>query len=473
MTTHDKIIDFYRSMLRSLSITENEDGILRYQITPLHDPQPIMVPDKTSDPKVDRPLAMPTKEVLSRLNEDGLIGFNPLCESTIRGESEIFRELKFRVSTRINVVMWQLVKMLIMLARNEEEVKLLDSNQMELLARALGGEQPSDKFLAKFEKVWIASAKSADEKVVTIYIKRDAKQPGVPEPYTRAAIVNFPLAREIEKTPNTIAGITVAKYEVRLLSNILNALLPGITEDDRYSYYSNPINVPNLTVLLNAWYLIANTLNVYAKAFEQYLLDPSDLIETSWFNDMQQLPRWNGVIPSLEGNVGDGEEHPELKRTPPKEEKHERRDAGAYPTKQPQQGESEEVKRAREILRKHNLENQDVHEDSTKRPITREREPSRLSKDDGLDLAHYMKDRLRDEERRRDRERESSRSRHRPYGVRDRFNDSDDRDRRDSYRDRDRDRDRGNSRRYRDEDDDYGYRDRDRSRSRNKVRGRV
>lgn len=435
MTTHEKIIEFYRSLLNSVGITEDENGILQYRFLSIATPKPVMILDKNAEPKVDRPLAMPTKEILSRMSEEGLIGFNPLCESTIRGESEVFRRLKDHVTTRIGITLWQLVKLVINLSLKPDEVAKLNSNQMELLSRALGSEQPNEKFLTKFEKVWLGSLKS-DTKIVTIYIKRDAKQVGVPEPYTRAAIVNFPLARELEKAPTTLCGQTVAKYEVRLLSNILNAVLPGITEDDQYSYFGNPINVPNLTALLNAWYLIACKMNEFSKAFEDYLLDPQDIIDVKWFSDMQQLPRWNGVIPTLEGNVGDGEDITERVE----------RGRKAAQTLAPPPARNEPVRRNEEVEREE-VKNGGLRGRSDDRP--------RVSRDEGRDLANSLRDLSREENLRT--ERQTQQRRHRPYGVRDRF-ESDDRPRGRRFDDRPRSR----------YDDDYddrprrGHRDRDR-----------
>lgn len=306
--THDKIVDFYRNLLLSVNVHETENGVLTSRAMSKSTPDPISVTDKSLDPPVDKWLAMPTKPVLARLNDDNLMGFNPLAESNTRGESEVFQKLKDLIIFRINTVVWQLVKMLVNeIALNTKKYESLDSNQMEFLSKALAGEQPTKNFIGKFEKLLLASAKgNSNGRFVNIYIKRNAKQAGVVETYNRAAIVSFPLAKEVAKDSVTILDVTFAKYEVKILNALFEALLPGITEQDTYSQYGNPVMAPNFTILLQSWNLIATRLNDVSNLFKDMLLDDDDIINLDWFADMNQLPKWNGIIPTLSGNVGEG-----------------------------------------------------------------------------------------------------------------------------------------------------------------------
>ena len=92
-TTHDDALAFYRSFLSSINVAEGENGELLHYVSNRAEPKPILIKSKEDGVSVDKPLVMPTKDNLRRLSVDGLIGFNPLCESSVRGESEVFRKL--------------------------------------------------------------------------------------------------------------------------------------------------------------------------------------------------------------------------------------------------------------------------------------------------------------------------------------------------------------------------------------------
>lgn len=310
-TTHDAALEFYRSFLASINVTEGDNGELLHHISNRVDPKPILIKDKVDGVSIDKPLVMPTKENLRRLSIDGLIGFNPICESSVRGESEVFRKLKRLVVFKVSQSMLILMQVLVRLAMAEDSTKRLNSKQMEFLALAMGDDLPKEKFASKLTKA-IASASTEKSQVlpVTIYVKRDAKQVGVSDPFRRAAIVSFPFALEAARKPDQLAGVTFAVYEMRIINSMLNAILPGLTEQDTYSYYGNPAVVPNFTSLLNAWYTIASKLNEAMVLFDEE--DPDiQKIDLSWYGKMNSLSSWIGVIQPLAGNEGDGEDNTE------------------------------------------------------------------------------------------------------------------------------------------------------------------
>lgn len=307
-TTHDGALEFYRSFLSSINVVEGEGGELLHKISERAELRPILIKSKVDGVAVDKPLVMPTKDNLRRLSVDGLIGFNPLCESSVRGESEVFRKIKRLVTFRITQSLLVLMQNLARLSVAEDSAKRLNSKQMEFIAQALGDDLPKDKFVSKLSKSFVAASADKSQLLpVTVYVKRDAKQPGIPDPFRRAAIVSFPYAVEAAKKPDQLAGVTFAVYEMRIINNMLEAILPGLTEQDTYSYYGNPAVVPNFTSLLNAWHSIASKLNEVMIMFDGE--DPDiTKIDLSWFGKMNHLSSWIGVIQPLDGNEGDGED---------------------------------------------------------------------------------------------------------------------------------------------------------------------
>lgn len=307
-TTHDQVIEFYRSFLGSIGITEDENGYLMHRISNQVDPTPIQIKEKTNGENVDKPLVMPTKDNLRRMSDDGLAGFNPLCESTVRGESEVFRRLKRFITFEINQKILVIMRTVATISMSDETMKSLKSNQVEFVAQSVGDATLKDGFVTKLNKSYASAASEKSQTLpVSIYIRRDAKQEGSVEPFKRAAIVAFPYAVEASKAPATLGGVTFAKYEVKSIYNMLESILPGLTDRDSYSYYGNPSTVPNFTVLAHAWYGIATALNRALTILEGFDVDcvPIDL---TWYTKLNKLPSWAGVIPSLDSNVGDGEE---------------------------------------------------------------------------------------------------------------------------------------------------------------------
>ncbi len=310
-TTHDDALAFYRSFLSSINVAEGENGELLHYVSNRAEPKPILIKSKEDGVNVDKPLVMPTKDNLRRLSVDGLIGFNPLCESSVRGESEVFRKLKRLVIFKTNQSILVLMQNLARLSVSEDSSKRLNSKQMEFLALAMGDDLPKDKFVSKLTKSFAAAG--ADKSQIlptTIYIKRDAKQPGVADPFRRAAIVAFPYAVEAAKKPDQLAGVTFAVYEMRIINSMLEAILPGLTSQDTYSYYGNPAVVPNFSALLHAWYSIASKLNEAMILFDGEDLDIAK-IDLSWYGKMNSMSSWIGVIQPLAGNEGDGEDNTE------------------------------------------------------------------------------------------------------------------------------------------------------------------
>lgn len=307
-TTHDQVIEFYRSLLASINITEDDNGFLMHSISNLSDPMPIQIKDQRDGETTDKPLVMPTKDNLRRLNDEGLVGFNPLCESTVRGESEVFRRLKRYITYAINQKILVLMRTLATISMSDELIKSLKSNQVEFVANAVGDVQLKDGFVSKLNKSYAAAAGDKSNTLpVSIYIKRDAMQEGSKDPYKRAAIVSFPYAVEASKTPSQLGNVSFAKYEVKSIYCMLDHILPGLTDRDAYSYFGNPSTVPNFTVLIQAWHGIATVLNKSIQLLEG--MDPDlVMIDTSWYTKLNKLASWSGVIPSLDSNVGDGEE---------------------------------------------------------------------------------------------------------------------------------------------------------------------
>lgn len=451
-TTHDDALAFYRSFLSSINVAEGENGELLHYVSNRAEPKPILIKSKEDGVNVDKPLVMPTKDNLRRLSVDGLIGFNPLCESSVRGESEVFRKLKRLVIFKINQSVLVLMQNLARLSVAEDSSKRLNSKQMEFLALALGDDLPKDKFVSKLTKSFAAAG--ADKSQVlpaTIYIKRDAKQPGVADPFRRAAIVSFPYAVEASKKPEQLAGVTFAVYEMRIINNMLEAILPGLTLQDTYSYYGNPAVVPNFSALLHAWYSVASKLNEAMILFDGEDLDIAK-IDLSWYGKMNSMSSWIGVIQPLAGNEGDGEDNTErlVRDTATNDRVRQVRDSESQVRRRPVQREYERqptpsqspastggVERVKlggaSRMREDDRDLRQPHREERRPLRTQPRDYPQYS-DDGLDSGRDLsRDLARMSRESRGEDRGGQRQPHDPYGVNRRYPDRG-RDDYDNYR---------------------------------------
>lgn len=456
-SVQEDMLDFYRTVLLSVNVKPNEHGALDHYTTWGSEPRPLMVDGKR--------LMLPTRDNM-RSGDKDMILFHPLSEATDRGESPVFHQLKDLVLTKIAVTLTLLMRTVLEQSMTSVEKVQLTSKQIEFLGKVSPEHDLQLKLIKNVEKALITGAqtKEPQNRLCTIYIKRDAKPYGSDEKYKRAAVVSFPLIREFLKEPEKVAGQTFAGYERKAIANVLRLLVPNADQDDYYSVFNNPTHAPTFSILMQAWQQLALQLNKSLDIFSNFLPESEQSINLDWFIGLNNIGRWIGIVPPQAGNEGVlREESGETSRS--------RNDNSS-----PDRG-SDRVRDVDDRLARSGDSGQ--REEINDRSGSRDREtpPAKPLVGDGTDLLKVISSLNRDEERGGNRSRHSrddrvdSRGRSRNPDL---DRDRDDRDRDDRGRGRGRSRDDDYDRDYdrgRDRDRDRDGRDRDRDRDRD-GRGR-
>ena len=309
MSIQRAILSFYTELLGSLNITPANppDGALSFSLGGT-DPVPLLIGRVPSDPNSGKQLVLPTEHNLGKVADGTFVYFHPLSENVARGDSDVINWLKNAMTLAINAAVSEIGTTLINVGANPDLALKLTGEQVEIACQLSGGESIKDKLAVKLRKLLVASSDNANVSLVSIYLKRDAKQYGSEKVWQRAAKVSFPLISEINKKhiqgDTNIMGIDFAKYEVKILCNLFNILFPDNTETDYYSVFDNPINSPSFVVLVNAFAKIAARLAKVRRTFANHMIENGSKINADWLPTVSDIPRFVGVIPNLEGNQG-------------------------------------------------------------------------------------------------------------------------------------------------------------------------
>lgn len=287
--TLEKTLNFLTEILTSLGCTVRGRAIL------------IVTEDGEYEIEVDgKTMVMPTPETLKLSNWDKEIAFWPLCESTLRGESEIQHEIlsmvKGAVNVRLAALIWELFKV-----ANSEECKAnkLTPEQAEFLPHIPGLDADMVKRMGKL----VLGVNPAEYKTSLIHInlKRRTKING--QPFDRACLVRFPLA-EMERKEKPF-GVDLRVKDMDALTNLLDYILPEWQIENSYSRGTDSKVAPYFVATLLAYQNINARITLLAKRFEPTFPKFGALVnEDNWVECMDDLHRMRDCMPNLPGNDG-------------------------------------------------------------------------------------------------------------------------------------------------------------------------
>ena len=189
-----KLLDLYKSMMRTAGLIVTEDNLISAQLTP-ESVVPVTLKGKR--------LALPSQAILARLDKSDIVVFHPLMEQVTRGESEILEKYRKLMMMRLNeVVATQMLKLLT-LSASVAEHQHLTPDQSEFLTKV---KNVDDKTISTFEKV--ISSMPADQtakRIVSLFLKKTGSVAG--KRYKRVGVVSFPLFEELKKADHDIYGV--------------------------------------------------------------------------------------------------------------------------------------------------------------------------------------------------------------------------------------------------------------------------
>lgn len=289
MNAKEKTLHFLTSILTSLGLSVKGRAVV------------VETEDGEDNIKIDgKVLVLPTDETLKLSKWDDEIPFFPLCESILRGESEVQQELldMIRSSTNIRLIslIWNLVKV-----ANSDECKAnkLTPEQAEFLTCLPGLDA---EMVKRFGKIVLGvNPEEYKTSLVHMNLKRRAKING--RAYDRACLVRFPLA-EMERKEKPY-GVDLRVKDMDALTNLLDYILPDWQVENSYSRGTDSQVAPYFVASLLAYQNIQVRISELAKRFEPtFPIFGSLITEDDWVDCMDDLARMRDSMPNLPGNDG-------------------------------------------------------------------------------------------------------------------------------------------------------------------------
>lgn len=302
-----KMLDFYKAILETASLTADADGRVSVKIDDQEAPLTI---------KGQR-LVLPTREHMRQEDKSGILMFHPLQEVITQGESEVMARYRTCVNTWLNYVIGNLTTHLIKLAASPGLHARLRPDQLEMLRIF---KDADDKLFANFGQIVKAMpAGSSDKCFVNIFLKSKAHKGDVV--HRRGAIVNFPLHAELLANETKPYGVALRKKDGPAIRALLEYLFPDGMTDGGYNAFSTSNTVPTLEVMLECIKGLAECINAAISDFQDVIPELKEFaIVCDWeaaATDLSQFDSEVRMTPMQKGNEGGVENSPVAAPTGP------------------------------------------------------------------------------------------------------------------------------------------------------------
>lgn len=292
-------------------------------------------PDKTPILIGDKRLVLPTDEHLSHPAGETII-FHPLREFLTRGESEVVAKFRQDMNWRFHLSYLAFASELLTIAAGVQSSAQLTPEQSEFLSFVPDADE---QMVDTFQDLVLAMPEGQNQKVFcSIFLRKGGVIAG--KSYHRAAIVNFPLykqlvadgeARDVEmhnrkeaqarkkkddKTPakappkNETYGVELRAKDREAYIKLFEYMLPNIADENAYSVGSSSKIAPCISSLMYAAQQLGGPLNNLVDRFESRLSAAAVTIltvEDAWIPVFDNLAPWQVEIhkvPAQDGNGG-------------------------------------------------------------------------------------------------------------------------------------------------------------------------
>ena len=287
----ENLTKFYTSLVTSTGvIVEKETGNCYRMVAGVRMPTTVN----------GKHLFIPNHAALKDGIAEGRIGFHPLSENALYGESEVLSAFRGWVMLKVSESLGGLVEGLLKITVKNKGQEGPSPDQLEVLAAIPDVD-------AKMQKLWKNIAEMCypeeyEKRLISIYLKRGGEADGVT--YNRSANVNMPWLDNALK--RQLMGIkNVRKIDVNNLVALMNKIFPGLT--DSWMIGSLNQTSPYTHALLKAYQALAEHINKVADIFgKEHLEDYDDIIiDLEWTKELDNLAKLKALAPPMEGNTGE------------------------------------------------------------------------------------------------------------------------------------------------------------------------
>lgn len=293
--TVDGLIEFYKSILGSMGLAADDNGLLSVTLGGVN------VPCVVSE-MGGRRLVLPTRDIQREADWQNKVAFHPLTENVYRGESPVLKKMKNAIIFRLNVTTSYLLHELMAIAANKNYHEKLSPKQSELLDVL---PRVTNNTVNSVEDVTDKYSLKGKEKLINVYLKHGGKYKG--NDYSRVGVVSFPILEMCDQDNATIFGVKMkSKRDFKAFFDLFHYILPKCDEPEAYNYGSQSMEAPYFDALLHTYLKVAKQLNKITRLFKRHLSNPEEnMIDVSWEGQLSDISFYRGLIPVLEGNDGE------------------------------------------------------------------------------------------------------------------------------------------------------------------------
>ena len=305
------LLQFYESILLTAGFSIGSDGAISLALE-----EPV-VPMTIGQ----RRLVLPTPQQLKGGDWTKRIGFHPLAENILKGESEVFSRYRATLNRRLNQITAGLILELLYIAASPAEQRNLNGAQSEYLVKVKDADERT------YESIRKLLAKLPIDDPANNLISLTMKRNGTigKERYPRVCVVGFPVYEAaVASKDHTVMGVKLRVKDIEVLKAILEYIFPNLQAPEaHYSKGSDSKVAPYTVALLSSTYSLIERTNEITTLFwgnnsEKYNLYA---LRDDWFNlirDLSPLVKEIRLIPNLESTAPNvPEPSPVTAPTPP------------------------------------------------------------------------------------------------------------------------------------------------------------
>lgn len=302
MSLHDELVEKYQDLLASMGLTIDLPYVRLAESNGVETPVTVQ----------DKPMVLPTRELLKENNWDSLQAFHPLAENPLRGESLILKKLRVLVAFHTTSVVLTLAEELLKIASDGALQAKLSPKASEFLSHV--GDVDA-KTLKAMDSVRKKISVLGDHRLVGFYFSRPGDQRK--DSYTRLCRVDFPIFDAAADKEPTIFGVTMRHRDKKAILGVLDWLIYPKHEEDAdlsgfYNAGTRTLSAPYFITLMTAFKKLMHELNSKIKLFKKTIPDvvAETLTDLSWADLIDDVDRYRDIIPALPGNEGTVSTHP-------------------------------------------------------------------------------------------------------------------------------------------------------------------
>lgn len=247
---------------------------------------------------------VPTNTYLANPQWDKYLHFHPLCESSLRGESQCQKMLNRFISVRITQVIQHQINTLLEIGANNAIHKDLKGKRHEALTHLA---DVKDSTVKAWESIKKKITALGDHRLFRLYIKNGGKWNDIQ--YARVAVVRFPFYEELVSDSATVFGVKLNKTDRATFIKVMEYILPGLDDSNTYNRGSSGMTAVTFHASMLAFGNIAMTLNRTSKLFAAYFEEGLRMeMDVSWIADLDNIAQWRDVYGNFDESVGEAKE---------------------------------------------------------------------------------------------------------------------------------------------------------------------